>query len=186
MCKESKREIAPAIPSGFAKNRNTIAGYVGVLTAVYSAIYFGFRESESVLGFPKPGEEFCQDIAPGSVCPRSDLFAFQVASGLAIAYCGVLGFKTWHVSKRVHTALPQTPQGRLYGYLEESETLAAVNFTFQFWDFFISLVIPEHRGALMLLHHVAASTVCFLSLEYQVGLLLCYVQYVCMVSVIWA
>ena len=164
-------EVPPNIPSGFVKTRGNIAAYVGCLTVVYAAIYYGFLESESVAGFPKPADEFClknNSKNPGSPCSRSDLFAFQISSGLAISYCGLLGFYCWHITKRVHSALPSTPEGRLYGYLEESESLAAVNFSFQFWDFWVSLLIPEHRGALMLLHHTAAATICYFSLEYQV------------------
>ena len=101
-------------------------------------------------------------------CTRSDLFAFQVSSGLALSFCGILGFYTWHISKRVHTVLPQTAEGRLYGYLEESEQLAAGNFTFQFWDFWISLLIEEHRGIIWLAHHSIAALLSWLSLEYQV------------------
>jgi hypothetical protein len=160
-------EIPPHIPSGFSKLRGAIIGNLCCLTALYAAIYYGFRNSDTVLGFPKTSQEYCADVS-APFCSRSDLFAFQVSSGLAISACAVLGFYTWHVSRRVHTALPCTPEGRLYGYLPESEKLAAIHFAFQFWDFFISLLIPEHRTAMMLLHHLAAATVCYMSLQYQV------------------
>ncbi|CAB9511259.1 TLC domain [Seminavis robusta] len=158
-------EVPPQIPSGFSKMGPSIAGYFGCLTAVYAAIYFGYLDSDSVLGSFKPSPEYC--TSSETPCSRSDLFAFQISSGIAISFCGVLGFYTWHVSKRVHTALPATPEGRLFGYLPESEQLAAINFSFQFWDFFISLLIPEHRTPLMLGHHTAASVVCFMSLQHQ-------------------
>jgi hypothetical protein len=163
----SSNEIPPHISSGFTKLGGAIVGYMSCLTAVYAAIYFGFLNSDTVFGFPKPSQEYCTDVST-PFCSRSDLFAFQVSSGLAISACGVMGFYTWHVSRRVHTALPCTPEGRLYGYLPESEQLAAVHFAFQFWDFFISLLIPEHRTAMMLLHHLAATSVCYMSLQYQV------------------
>jgi len=47
-------------------------------------------------------------------------------------------------------------------------TSTAMNFTFQFWDFWISLSIPEHRTPLMLAHHLAASIVSWCSFRYQV------------------
>jgi len=100
------------------------------------------------------------------LCSRPDLFAFQIGSGVAIFYCGVMGISTWHRS--VHRDLPSTPEGRLFGYLAESELLAAANFTFQVWDFFVSLMIPEHATAVFLLHHVAAALVSWFSLSYQV------------------
>jgi hypothetical protein len=109
--------------------------------------------------------DYCPTTEP---CIRSDLFAFQVSSGLALSFCGILGVYTWHFSKRAHTHLPETAEGRLYGYLKESEQLAAGNFTFQFWDFWISLVIDEHRTAIMLAHHSIAALLSWLSLEYQV------------------
>lgn len=159
-------EVAPNIPSGLNKRSNEIVGLYTVLTAVYAAIQYGFKDSDTVFGFAKPASEYCQET--DGPCSRSDLFAFQVGSGFAICFCGVLGFQAWHISRRAHTALPQTPQGRLFGFLQESETLCAVNFTFQVWDFMISLIIPEHSGVLMLCHHVMAATVCCMALQHQV------------------
>lgn len=166
--KNNSNDIPPIIPSGFVKRKDDIVQYICALTAIYAGIYFGFLHSETVYGFPKPAAEFCVSKFEGTYCSRSDLFAFQIASGSAISFCGILGFYVWHITRRAHTALPQTPEGRLYGYLPESETIAAVNFSFQCWDFFISLLIPEHRGPVMLLHHTAAAILCYLSLEYQV------------------
>jgi len=169
MTLSKKNEVPPVIPSGFAKRRSDILFYIVGLTIVYAAIFFQFLTAESIPGFPKPAKEYCsEDDATVGPCSRSDLFGFQISSGLAIWCSGLLGFYVWHISKRVHTALPFTPEGRLYGYLPESETIAAVNFSFQCWDFFISLLIPEHRGPRMLVHHVSAAILCYLSLEYQV------------------
>jgi hypothetical protein len=72
------------------------------------------------------------------------------------------------VNKRAFQAVPQTPAGRLFGYIPEAEVLAAASFTFQLWDFFISLLIPEHRTAIMLSHHLAASLLSFYSIKYSV------------------
>ena len=169
-------DIAPTISSGFVRMRGTIVASVIFLTAVYAGLYFLYLDSSSILGWlPPPANEFCaennndndDDNDNQRGCSRSDLFAFQVASGLAIAFCGVVGFHTWHIRKRAETALPANPEGRLFGYLPESELLGAVNFSFQFWDFFISLLIPEHRGPLMLMHHCLAAVISWCSLEFQ-------------------
>lgn len=88
-----------------------------------------------------PADMYCQVKG----CSRPDLLAFQMSSGLAILFCGVFGFRTWHVSRRVHSVIPPTPEGRLFAFLPESDQLAAANFTFQIWDFFVSLLIEEHR-----------------------------------------
>jgi hypothetical protein len=167
-------DIAPVISSGFVRMRGTIVASVVFLTAVYVGLYFLYLDSPLIMGWlPPPADEFCTENnnndndSNQQGCSRSDLFAFQVASGLAIAFCGVVGFHTWHIRKRAETALPANPEGRLFGYLPESELLGAVNFSFQFWDFFISLLIPEHRGPLMLMHHCLAAIISWCSLEFQ-------------------
>ena len=103
------------------------------------------------------------------MCARPDLFAFQVTCLVPLAYCGIVGFYAWNVSKRAHTAIPQTPQGRLFSYLPESEHLAAVCLTFQVWDFIVSIFINELAEPIMLSHHVLAAIVSWASLESQVG-----------------
>jgi len=136
------------------------------LTTVYVAILYRFRDSYEVFGLT-PSPDFCRHVNGGRVCNRTDLFAFQIASGIALTTCALVGFHAWHISKRAHTALPATPEGRLCGYLPEAELLAALNFTFQSWDFCISLLIPEHGTAIMLSHHLMAATVSWCSVQYQ-------------------
>lgn len=119
--------------------------------------------------FLVPADEFCVRHADTTKpCSRPDLFAFQVSSGLALTYCAWIGSYCWYITRRAHTNIPQTPEGRLYKYLWESEKLAAVSFTFQLWDFFISLLIPEHSTAIMLTHHILAATVSWFALNNQV------------------
>lgn len=160
------KDIAPDYSSGVRRMTPVIVTGWVLLTAVYAFLVYSFRQSETFLGFPKPADEFCVDKPEGE-CYRIDLFAFQVASGIALTTCGVLGFVAWHVNKRVFTILPPTAEGRLFGYLPEAELLAAINFMFQFWDFCISLAIPEHATVLMLSHHLMASTVSWCSIRYQ-------------------
>lgn len=80
---------------------------------------------------------------------------------------GTTGFLAWHVSKRAQTAIPATPEGRLFGFLEESDRLNAGIFVFQVWDFLASLFIPEHATFIFLGHHVLAALTAWFSLEYQ-------------------
>ena len=113
-----------------------------------------------------PAEEYCPVDNP--TCIRPDLFAFQAACFVALAYCGILGFHAWYISKRVHTVIPATPEGRILGYLSESEKLAAASLTFQVWDFVASLFIDEHGTPIMLAHHIIAALVSYASLKSQV------------------
>jgi hypothetical protein len=160
---KSRDESTSLIPSGVPRMAPYILSGLGFLTAVYSTLFFTFRNSTSILGLPEPAPEYCQDV--DGVCSRSDLFAFQVTAGLPIAFCGASGFMGWHLNRRPHTAVPATPAGRLFGYLPEAELLASVIFTFQVWDFFVSILIPEHRTAVMMSHHVMAATVSFCSIR---------------------
>jgi hypothetical protein len=159
-------EAAAEIPSGARRMAPFILSGISFLTVVYASLCHLFAKSPSILGLPPPAPDFCRLVPEGEPCYRPDLFAFQVSSGLAIFITGSVGFWTWHVSRRAHTAIPPTPEGRLFGYLPEAEWLASVNFTFQFWDFFISLLIPEHRTPLMLCHHLIAATVGWFSIRY--------------------
>jgi hypothetical protein len=141
-----------------------VTGWIG-MTALYSLLLYYFNESTTIFGM-SVSEEYCvgQELA---TCRRPDLFAFQVVSGIALTSCGLIGFYTWHVTSRSHSALPNTSAGRLFGHLPEAELLAALNFMFQVWDFFVSLLIPEHSTPIMLSHHLMASTVAWCSIRYK-------------------
>ena len=154
--------------NGVRRMRLPIAGGLIFLTLAYFAAVQLLRDSGTYL---KPADEFCEKSASDKAhqpCSRPDLAAFQISSGFAIFYVGWLGFKTWYISKTVHRNLPGTPEGRLFGWLHESERIAAANFTFQVWDFIISLLIPEHCTAIFLTHHLMAAVVSWFSLHYQV------------------
>lgn len=147
--------------SGVSKMLPYIVTGFGVLTSVYLLLLYTFPMDL----LPPPALELC---TINEVCVRSDLFAFQMSSGIAIVTCSLIGFRAWHWDRRAHTVVPQSASGRLFGYIPEAEFLAAMNFTFQFWDFWISLSIAEHRTALMLAHHLAASVVSWCSIRYRV------------------
>lgn len=161
---KSHNDVSPTIPSSIPKMKNyMIAGAVALSLGYYSLVF-------ALEGSPHltPAAKHCLSAQEqDQTCTRADLFAFQIVPGLAMVWVAAVGFWTWHVTRRVHSALPDTPEGRLFGYLPESEQLAAASFTFQVWDFFISLTIPEHRGPIMLAHHVLAASVSYFSLEYQ-------------------
>ena len=156
--------------NGVRRMRTPIAGGLIFLTTTYFAAVRLLRDSGAYL---KPADEFCeksdgQQLELQEPCSRPDLAAFQISSGFAIFYVGWVGFKTWYISRNVHRNLPNTPEGRLFGWLHESEQIAAANLTFQVWDFVISLLIPEHCSAVFLTHHFMAAVVSWFSLHYQV------------------
>lgn len=132
-----------------------------MLQIVYFCGVYLLSNSGSYL---KPADEFCNDekymVGEFKLCTRGDLAAFQAAAFIPILFCGVVGFWSWQVSKSAHLKLPQTVEGRLFGRLPEAAWLGAFNFSFQLWDFFISLSIPEHATPIMLTHHVMAGEKC--------------------------
>ena len=159
----SSKEIAPAIPSGFSQYKYAMLyAFIG-----FTILYFGvieiFPQLNSIMGLPPSAAEFC----PDSECYRSDLFSFELVSGVALMWCGAMGFYAWHIQK-CHLQIPNTPEGRLFGYLPSAHLLTAVGTTFQVFDLFVSLLIPEQRQFLFLAHHIMAATVSWYGLNNQV------------------
>lgn len=124
-------------------------------------IYYLLQDSASYL---RPADEFCPEGVP---CSRPDLAAFQASSFIAIIFCGFTGFYAWHISETPHKKIPNTVEGRIFAYLKESQWLGTFNFSFQLWDFFISLSIPEHTTPIMLTHHLLAGLGGYFCMEYQ-------------------
>jgi hypothetical protein len=114
----------------------------------------------------KPAAKFCRSNTD-EPCSRPDLFAFQVSSAIMQVFMGFTGVIAWHISKRAHLGIPATPEGRLFGYLEEADRLNAGILVFQVWDFVASLSIPEHATAIFLTHHALAALTAWFSLKYQ-------------------
>lgn len=154
------------------------------LTIIYNVVQFVFKDSVSVCASRSfddflsatclisflctqpmaiPAEAYCPEDNPQ--CFRPDLLAFQLTCFAALLYLGCTGFYTWHITKRVHTLIPESPQGRIFGYLRDSERIAAVNLTFQVWNFVASLCIEEHCTLILLAHHAVAGLVSWSSLE---------------------
>ena len=159
----SSTEIAPAIPSGFpAFKYRMLYAFIG-----FTILYFGvielFPQLNAFLELPPSAAEFCP---PDKACWRSDLFSFEVVSGVALMWCGFMGFYAWHIQK-CHLQIPDTPEGRLFGYLPSAHQLTAVGTTFQVFDLFVSLLIKEQREPLMLAHHIMAATVSWYGLNNQ-------------------
>ncbi|KAI2510917.1 TLC domain-containing protein [Fragilaria crotonensis] len=107
--------ITASTPSGVARMKLPMLLEFFGLTVIYNGAALLIKDSKLAI----PAEKYCPEENP--LCVRPDLFAFQVACFAALAYCGIVGFHTWHISKRAHTAIPQTPEGRIFGYLPESE-----------------------------------------------------------------
>ena len=82
-------------------------------------------------------------------------------------YMGWTGFWTWHVSRRVSTHIPQTSEGRLFGYLKEADYLNTAIFIYQTFDFFASMMVPEHCTAVFLTHHALAAFTAWMSLNFR-------------------
>lgn len=168
--KQKEKIIRPDVSAGLERMSPTIIKGWVLLSIVYLVLKRWARPIASWIHLPSTSPDFCSivDSSDSTTCFRGDLFAFQVASGLALTICAIVGFRCWHVSRRVHTLLPPTPQGRLFGYLPEAELLATINFCFQSWDFVVSSTIPEHATPIFLGHHIMASIVSFCSIRYQI------------------
>lgn len=154
------------VPSGFPASRSRMLVSFLLFTILYFATIQYFETIRQFLQLPPSAPELCEHV-DDNLCWRADLFAFEVVSGVALAWAGILGFWAWHV-KRVDRRIPATPEGRLFGYLPEAHQLTALGTTFQIFDLFISFLIPEQRQPLMLAHHIMAATVSWYGLNNQV------------------
>jgi hypothetical protein len=165
------------IPSGFPKYRSRMFIGFALLTIFYCGCIAFFDPLRTYLQMPPSADEFCKqhqqlqqqhnDSPPSSTCWRADLFAFEVVSGLVLIWAGCQGFYLWHV-QNVRTSVPDTPEGRLFGYIDGGDVLCAVSTTFQLFDLVVSLLIPEQRQFLFLCHHIMAATVSWYGLNNQV------------------
>ncbi|KAG7349184.1 TLC domain containing protein [Nitzschia inconspicua] len=155
--------VPPSIHSNFARRRIPISvGLLG-LTLLYNSLLYFLQDSTTWL---RPADDFCKDVTEDGKCNRSDLFAFQAASGVMQLYMGLLGMWTWHFSKAIRS-VPNTSEGRLFGYLKEADYLNTGIFIYQTFDFFASIFVPEHCTAIFLTHHVLAAYTAWMSLEFQ-------------------
>ena len=168
MCKPDAKDaktIPPAVPSGFAKQRTPIVVTFSGLVIFFVLTKWLFRDSRMWL---RPADEFCTGATEGGDrCSRSDLFAKQAASAFMQVYLGGMGLLTWHINKRASRGLPQTPEGRLFGHLDEADKLNTAIFVYQMFDFFTSMTVPEHNQTIFLAHHLVTGFAAYMSLEHQ-------------------
>lgn len=161
------KTISPEIPSGFNRRKVSITTTMMGLVVFYNLVIWAFKDSTLWL---RPAAEYCREehvVDESGRCSRSDLFAFQAASAVMQYYMAGMGFYAWHWSKSVTHKLPQTPEGRLFGYLEDADRLLVGIFVYQTFDFFASMLVPEHNTTVFLAHHALASLTAWMSLEYQ-------------------
>ena len=161
----SSPEISPPIPSGYPRMKVAIAGGLAYLTAIYLLTDFIYPYLSNIV--PPLAGEYCPDGVT-SGCERASLFAFEIASGQALLFCGITGFVAWHMSRAPFTKIPQTPEGRLFGYIKEADYLTSAAVTFQLWDLIVSILIPEQCTAIMIGHHFMAALVAWYGLNNQV------------------
>mmetsp|Transcript_18032 Transcript_18032/g.39288 ORF Transcript_18032/g.39288 Transcript_18032/m.39288 type:complete len:289 (-) Transcript_18032:209-1075(-) len=152
--------IAPQVESGFARNKKNIAAVLLLQTVVFAATYY--PQKTGIFKF-KPADKFCENHNPADGdCTRADLFAFQFAAGVMLVYLGIVGFRFWHFQKDKH---PKTPEGRIYGFIQEGENVNVAIFCFQAWDFVASSLIPEHSSFIFMAHHFTAAMAAYFSLD---------------------
>jgi len=126
-----------------------------------------------IWGIFRPASQYCtgdngDNDNTNTNCSRSDLFAFAIVSLVSFCIMGGWAFIETHI-KQAHRnmAVPQTPAGRCFGYFPTAEWISIVCFTYQIWDFVVSLTIKEHCTAVMMIHHVTAAIVSGVGLFHQ-------------------
>ena len=137
------------------------------LTLVYVLVNLAYPYLSGIV--PPLAGEYCDDGIKG--CQRASLFAFEIAACQALLFCGITGFIAWHISKVPFNKIPQTPEGRLFGYIQEADYLTSAAVTFQLWDLLVIVLIPEQCTTVMVGHHFLAALVAWYGLNNQVSVL---------------
>lgn len=137
--------------------------------AFNTVFYFGVKTLLPYSGWGlTPVAKHCPEDNPS--CTRTDLAAFQVLSLVNLSYLGLLGIYSYYISKRgVKYAIPNTPQGRIFGHLQEADYVNVGIVVFQGWDFVASIFFEEHCTPIMMTHHLLAFICGLYSLEYGVS-----------------
>eukprot|EP00986_Skeletonema_menzelii_P008026 scaffold3254_cov140-Skeletonema_menzelii.AAC.6 len=156
--------VSAAAPSGLRMLPLILCGYV-----FNTAFYFAVKTL-----LPYAGWDFTVDSqhCPGDEpsCVRTDLAAFQVVALVNLSYLGLLGVYSYYISnKGAKNALPNTPQGRIFGRLLDADYVNAGIVVFQGWDFVASIFFEEHCTMIMMTHHLLAFICGLYSLEYGVS-----------------
>lgn len=148
------RPMLPFILSGYVFN---------------TAFYFAVKALLVYTGWDFTVEsQHCPGDEPS--CVRTDLAAFQVVALANLSYLGLLGVYSYYISnKGVKHALPNTPQGRIFGRLLDADYVNAGIVVFQGWDFVASIFFEEHCTMIMMTHHLLAFICGLYSLEYGVS-----------------
>lgn len=148
--------VPPAYDKGYPRTKDKVWGLVAGWFALYGIMLI-------------PGSYLTADpsLCPPTqthTCLRPDLFAFETVCISAFLY---LAYLSYHSSSTTSSSSKTTPEGRLYGYKEESVNVATVFFAFQVWDFLISPAIPEFFTGVMMVHHVLAAVGGWFCLQHQ-------------------
>jgi hypothetical protein len=149
---------------GIPRAAPLVLGGVALMHIIYRILYVGYENPTiaSWLAIPAASSDYCLAQGSNEKCGRPDLFAFQCISAMAFWTCGSLSFYHWHVTGLARqTRLMASPDSRIYSGLPVTETIVAVNLTYQIWDFLVSLTIPEHCTLIMMTHHAIAAFVCW-------------------------
>lgn len=159
-----KPQLSTEYSSAWKRQWKLMLSFLTAFISTYAICWVIYPVAMDFFGV-SPGADFCKGRE--EPCSRPDLFAFQISSWISQTFCGVMGFWTWFVTKKAHKCVPYSSEGRLYGYLEEAEIIAAVNFTYQLFNATFSLLTPEHSTWILYGHHISAAYACWLSLQYQ-------------------
>ena len=150
--------------------------YIPGFTHLFKECMFGFFALTALFFLVQipgskisPSDKFCTEES-GTYpppCTRPSLLAFESVCATVFVLMTILSVKSWHIDKHPQKDLPQTPEGRFYGYSSTSEKIAALSFVFQGWSCLATPFIPEFYSGIMMSHHIMATTVSFIALQNQ-------------------
>lgn len=155
MCEKS--EVAPAYNNGFERKKGTAVKIFCLMTLVFLiALVPG--------SYMTPSPKFCPTEGD---CKRPEIFAFEFVNACTFLWQSIIAIRSYHFRKTPMKTFAQTPEGRVFGFSKESEMIACVSMTIQFWGLIFTNLIAEFSSAIMLGHHFIAALVSYIALRYQ-------------------
>mmetsp|Transcript_9532 Transcript_9532/g.19033 ORF Transcript_9532/g.19033 Transcript_9532/m.19033 type:complete len:281 (-) Transcript_9532:152-994(-) len=131
-----------------------VVGGVLFLASFYAYVLSYLK---TIPDLPLSPSQYCDTEKP---CSRPDLVAFQYTCFIPLTLLGVFG------TICILRPAPLTPTSRMYSEQRYERLILSVSQSFQYWDLLMSIMIPFHRSAIMLVHHFLAFLVSYYGSRY--------------------
>jgi len=154
------------VPASYCSDIPRRKNLILTVTVVFISSYYLLLKFFSSIVEIEAAEKYCaNDNLSSKFCSRPDILAYEVICLCNFVYFIGTAWPLWYGSgSNIHNS---TPEGRLYGYWNESGKIASVFFAFQVWTFIMGFFIPEFCTLILMIHHFVTALCCWFCLQHQ-------------------